>query len=96
MNTYIQEAMEDKAKTKNLYNITNNTVLISIAADIKKMYPSITPALIVKTIDVHLLKLISSYPQDSENHKAAKNLREMMIPLIIFLLEHALIYIQQD
>ena len=39
MNTYIQEAMEDKASAKNLYKITNNTVLISIAADIKKMYP---------------------------------------------------------
>ena len=50
MNTYIQEAMEDKASTKNLYNVTNNTVLISIAADIKKMYPSITPALIVATV----------------------------------------------
>jgi hypothetical protein len=95
MNTYIQEAMEDKAKTKNLYHITNNTVLISIAADIKKMYPSITPALIVETIDTHLLCLINSYPQDSENQKAAKNLREMMIPLIIFVLEHAFIYIQQ-
>jgi hypothetical protein len=62
MNTYIQEAMEDKAKTKNLYNITNNTLLISVAADIKKMYPSISPALIVATIDTHLLSLINSHP----------------------------------
>jgi hypothetical protein len=65
-----------------------NTVLISIAADIKKIYPSITPALIVATIDTHLLSLIASHPQDSEDQKAAKNFREMMIPLIIFLLEH--------
>ena len=76
--------------------IINNTVLISIAADIKKtVYPCITPALIVATIDTHLLSLINSHPQDSEDHKAAKTFREMMIPLIIFLLEHAFIYIQQ-
>ena len=63
--------------------------------DIKKMYPSITPALIVATIDTHLLSLINTHPQDSGNLKAAKNFRQMMIPLISFLLEHAFIYIQQ-
>ena len=88
MNTYIQKAIKDKAGTENLYKITNSTVLISIATDVKKMYPSITPALIVATIDTHLLSLINSHPQDSEDQKAAKNFREMMIPLIIFLLEH--------
>ena len=62
--------------------------------DISAMYPSLKIGYIIEEIDTILVERVESM-SGVEKAKAGK-LREVIIPLLIFLLEHQFVYVRSD
>jgi hypothetical protein len=68
-------------------------VLFDSKADVSKMYSNISRFLVIEAIDAFLFARVLSHLPDSLEHKRAKRIRDIIMPLMIFLLEHIIIYI---
>jgi len=62
-------------------------------ADVSKMYSNFFRFFVVETIDVFLFECVLCEMPDSLAHKWARRLRDIIMPLMIFLLEHIIISI---
>ena len=68
-------------------------VLVDIKADVSKMYPNFSRAYVIEIIDTFLFSRVLSQGPNTIEHKHAKRVRDIIMPLMIFLLEHIIIYI---
>jgi hypothetical protein len=64
------------------------------AVYVSKMYENFSVPFVVETVDSFLSKRVLSHAPNSLEHKRAKRMRDIIMPLMIFLLEHIVIYIE--
>ena len=62
--------------------------------DIKAMYPSLKHGFIVREVDEALVRRINR--RQGEERARAKRLREVLMPLLIFSLQHQFVYIRSE
>jgi hypothetical protein len=69
-------------------------VLLDFKADVNKMYANFSRDFVIETIDSFLFSRVLSHGPNTTEHKRAKRMRDIIMPLMIFLLEHIVIYIE--
>jgi hypothetical protein len=69
-------------------------VLLDFKADVSKMYANFSRDFVIETIDSFLFSRVLSHAPNTTEHKRAKRMRDIIMPLMIFLLEHIVIYIE--
>jgi hypothetical protein len=69
-------------------------VLLDFKADVSKMYANFHLPFVIETIDSFLFERVLSHVPNTLEHKRAKRMRDIIMPLMIFLLEHIVIYIE--
>ena len=69
-------------------------VLPGFKADVSKMYVNFPRNFVIETIDsFHFSRVLSHAPNTNE-HTRAKRMRDIIMPVMIFFLEHIVIYIE--
>ena len=68
-------------------------VLVDIKADVSKMCSNFSRFFVIETIDAFLFARVLSHLPNSLEHKRARRIRDIIMDLMIFLLEHIIIYI---
>ena len=68
-------------------------VLVDIKVDVSKMYSNFSRAFVIETIDTFLFSRVLSHVPNTIEHKRARRVRDIIMPLMIFLLEHIIFYI---
>jgi hypothetical protein len=69
-------------------------VLLDFKADVSKMYANFSRDFVIETIDSFLFSRVLSHAPNTTEHKRAKRMRDIIMPVMIFLLEHIVIYIE--
>jgi len=57
------------------------------------MYSNFSRAFVIETIDTFLFSRVLSHVPNTIEHKRARRVRDIIMPLMIFLLEHIIFYI---
>ena len=69
-------------------------MLLGFKADVSKMYANFPRNSVIETIDsFHFSRVLSHAPNTNE-HKRAEQMRDIIMPVMIFFLEHIVIYIE--
>ena len=58
------------------------------------MYSNFSRAFVIETIDIFLSSLVLALTPNTIEHLQARRVRDTIMPLMIFLLEHIFIYIE--
>ena len=66
------------------FRVTNDTVLILVAADIVDMYMSITKQFVLSTVDEYLLARVDKHAPGTSSRKAAEAFQSTYMQLAIF------------
>jgi hypothetical protein len=69
-------------------------VLLDFKADVSKMYANFSVSFVIETVDSFLSERVLSHVPNTLEHKRSKRMRDIIMPLMIFLLEHIVIYIE--
>jgi hypothetical protein len=69
-------------------------VFLDFKADVSKMYANFSVSFVIVTVDSFLSERVLSHVPNTLEHKRAKRMRDIIMPLMIFLLEHIVICIE--
>jgi len=69
-------------------------VLLDFKADVSKMYSNFSVSFVIETIDSFLFERVLSHVPNTPEHKRTNRMRDIIMTLMIFLLEHMVIYIE--
>ena len=67
--------------------------LLLVTWDVEAMYPSLSHAFVIKEIDMVMMARIEQAQQDRGARQQAVKSREMLMQLLLFALEHQLVYV---